>query len=87
MTFGEKLKSWKRWGTILGAIMPILVQLMTQEVSWPTAIVASVVVILVGLGVLGVEDVTRIKAMAAVDMAELAARNPTCTDPTKPRAS
>lgn len=41
----EKLKSRKFWFALLGAVLPILAQLLTGEVGWETALQMSGVVV------------------------------------------
>lgn len=41
----EKLKSRKFWMALLGAILPILAQALTQEVGWNEAVMASIAIL------------------------------------------
>ncbi len=41
----EKLKSRKFWFALIGALLPIVAQLMTGEVGWETALQMSGVVV------------------------------------------
>ena len=42
----DKLKSRKFWFALLGAVLPIILQLVTGEVSWDVALAASVTVVI-----------------------------------------
>lgn len=45
MTIIDKLKSRKFWFALVGAVLPVLLQLLTQEVTWEVALAASVTII------------------------------------------
>jgi len=45
MTILDKLKSRKFWFALVGAILPIVMQLLTGELTWELAVAASVTVI------------------------------------------
>lgn len=82
----EKLKSWTRWGAVLAAIAPILVQGLTGEIGWLEALVASLVAGLVGLGLINRRDVARLRLggeLASADAARTiaAAARPTAPPP------
>lgn len=61
----DKLKSWKRWQIIFGAIVPYVLEALTGELGWVQAVAASTGVILAGLGVLMKEDIEHIRAGAS----------------------
>jgi hypothetical protein len=58
----DKLKSWKRWMAVLGAVLPILVQGITGELGWPVAIATAVVALVAGILGLAKEDAARLQA-------------------------
>jgi hypothetical protein len=69
----EKLKSRKLWLTVLGTAMPLIVQAITKEISWVQALMMSGMALLVGLGVIGAEDVAKIGAVKELEKAKIAA--------------
>jgi uncharacterized membrane protein len=42
----DKLKSRKLWLALLGAILPIIAQVLTQEVGWQEAVMSSVAIVM-----------------------------------------
>lgn len=42
MTVADKLRSRKFWMAVLGALLPIIAQVVTQEVGWQEAVLASI---------------------------------------------
>lgn len=71
----DKLKSRKFWMTFLGALLPLIVQAMTGEVTWAYAVMESLAVLAVGVGVIGAEDVARLKAKS-IEKAVAASKDP-----------
>lgn len=69
-TFAQKLKSWKRWAMILATLMPIVGNLLTGSMPWHMALGASLMAILVGMGLITQHDVAKVKAAAAVETAK-----------------
>lgn len=60
----EKLKSRKFWMSLAAAVIPLVLQAVTGELTWQVAGGASVLSLLVGVGVLGAEDMA--KAIATI---------------------
>lgn len=73
-TFGEKLKSWKRWMAVLAAIAPIIGEVLTGAMGWATAIPLCVAALLGGMGIIAVDDVSRRKADVAIAAIEMDAK-------------
>lgn len=46
MIVAEKLKSRKFWFALLGAVLPIVLQVVTGEVAWDVALGASITVVI-----------------------------------------
>tara|TARA_Y100001973_G_scaffold100042_1_gene160331 strand:- start:472 stop:687 length:216 start_codon:yes stop_codon:yes gene_type:complete len=46
MLTSDKLKSRKFWFALIGAVLPILLQFFTGEVSWDVAVAGSITVII-----------------------------------------
>lgn len=92
----DKLLSTKRWGTVLGALMPFVLKAVQESMPWWAVIAGSVMVILAGLGVIAWEDVARIKGATLLAMEQAKgvaliamdeAKNPSASildDPTAP---
>ena len=72
----DKLKSRKFWFALLGAVLPIVLQLMTGEVTWEVALTASITVIVGYLFGQGYVD-----GKAAEATVTVAAEAPATADP------
>jgi len=72
----NKLKSRKFWGTVFGSLLPIITQALTGELTWQAAVFSSLSILAVGLGLIGWEDVNRLKASAAIHIAKPPAPTP-----------
>lgn len=65
MNFAQKLKSFKRWAWLFSTLLPVVTEALTKQIGWPEAISYSLMACLVGLGVIGAEDIVRIRAGAS----------------------
>lgn len=65
MSFFEKLKSWKRLSWIFATVLPVAAEVATQQLGWMEAVTFSLIACLAGLGVIGIEDITKIRAGAS----------------------